>query len=134
MKSYLLSSLSHLYGSADEATFARSFVHDWLVWEPGGWKAPTSSTQVLTPVPTTPLPFTAGEALVLAVKPRRDGSPLKLGRGEECDALINDGTLSQVHLVFMRTAAKTWTVQTPTAATEASSMESSLSPESLGRW
>ena len=108
MKSYLLSSLSFRFGSAESETFARTFLHDWLLWEPGAWKAPASTTHLLTPS-TTPAPSKAGEAL--ALEPRPDGAPLKLGRGAECDAIINDGTLSQVHLVFMRSADKLWTVR-----------------------
>ncbi len=45
------------------------------------------------------------------LEPRLDGAPLKLGRGAECDAIINDGTLSQVHLVFMRNTDASWTVR-----------------------
>lgn len=33
-----------------------------------------------------------------------------MGRGSECDGVINEGTLSQLHLVFMRDA-HTWTVR-----------------------
>jgi hypothetical protein len=110
VKSYLLSSLSFRFGSAEGETFFRAFLHDWLLWEPGAWKAPASTTHLLTPS-TTPAPSKAGEALALALEPRPDGAPLKLGRGAECDAIINDGTLSQVHLVFMRSADKVWTVR-----------------------
>ncbi len=110
MKSYLLSSLSFRFSSTDEDAFSRAFPHDWLLWEPGAWKAPASTTHLLMPS-TTPTPAKAGEALALALEPRPDGAPLKLGRGAECDAIINDGTLSQVHLVFMRTPEKVWTVR-----------------------
>lgn len=109
MKSYLLSSLAFRFGSAEAETFARAFPHDWLLWEPGAWKAPASTTHLITPA-VTPAPTKAGEALALALEARPDGAPLKLGRGAECDAIINDGTLSQVHLVFMK-AADGWTVR-----------------------
>ena len=110
MKSYLLSSLSFRFGSAEGETFARAFQHDWLLWEPGAWKAPATTTHLLTPS-MTPTPSKAGEALALALESRPDGAPLKLGRGAECDAIINDGTLSQVHLVFMRSPEGLWTVR-----------------------
>ena len=48
MKSYLLSSLSFRFSSAEEETFSRAFSHDWLLWEPGAWKAPASTTHLLT--------------------------------------------------------------------------------------
>jgi hypothetical protein len=110
VKSYLLSSLAFRFGSSEGDSFTRAFPHDWLLWEPGAWKAPASTTHLLTPT-STPTPSKAGEALALALEPRTDASPLKLGRGAECDAIINDGTLSQVHLVFMRSADGVWTVR-----------------------
>jgi hypothetical protein len=110
VKSYLLSSLAFRFGSAEPETFARAFPHEWILWEPGAWKAPASTTHLLTPA-ATPAPSKAGEALALALEPRPDGAPLKLGRGAECDAIINDGTLSQVHLVFMRRPDGVWTVR-----------------------
>jgi pSer/pThr/pTyr-binding forkhead associated (FHA) protein len=65
-----------------------------------------------TPPPgATPVPGKAqGEALALAMEARKDGKPITLGRGSECDAVINDGTLSQIHLVFMKDE-KGWTVR-----------------------
>lgn len=110
MKSYLLSSLAFRFGSAEVDTFSRAFPHDWILWEPGAWKAPANTTHLLA-TGATPAPSKAGEALALALEPRADGQPLKLGRGAECDAIINDGTLSQVHLVFMRSAKGQWTVR-----------------------
>ncbi len=110
MKSYLLSSLAFRFGSAEGDTFSRAFAHDWILWEPGAWKAPANTTHLLASG-ATPAPAKAGEALALALEPRADGQPLKLGRGAECDALINDGTLSQVHLVFMRSPKGDWTVR-----------------------
>ena len=35
MKSYLLSSLTFQFGSAESDVFAQAFGHDWLLWEPG---------------------------------------------------------------------------------------------------
>ncbi len=110
MKSYLLSSLAFRFGSSEGDVFARAFPHEWIVWEPGAWKAPGGTTHLLAPS-QTPAPSKAGEALALALEARADGAPLKLGRGAECEAIINDGTLSQVHLVFMRGADGAWTVR-----------------------
>ena len=46
----------------------------------------------------------------MLLEARAEGHRLKLGRGDECDAIINDGTLSQVHLVLERAAKNGWTV------------------------
>ncbi len=121
MKSYLLSSLIFRFGSGDAEPFAKAHPHDWLLWEPGAWKPPASTTAVIggTPIPfppppppgSTPAPGKSqGEALALALEERKDGKPLTLGRGSDCDAIINDGTLSQIHLVFMKDE-KGWTVR-----------------------
>ena len=121
MKSYLLSSLIFRFSSSELDAFQKVHAHDWLLWEPGAWKPPASTTAVMgsTPVPkqptpppgATPVPGKAqGEALALAMEPRKDGKPITLGRGSDCDAVINDGTLSQIHLVFMKDE-KGWTVR-----------------------
>ena len=101
MKSYLISSLTFRFSNSDLETFKKSHPHDWLLWEPGSWKPPGSTTLVAHGLTTTPSPGKpTGEALALALEPKKDGSQLTLGRGAECDAVINDGTLSQLHLVF----------------------------------
>jgi len=112
LKSYLISSLTFRFSNADLETFKKAHPHDWLLWEPGSWKPPGSTTLVGPGLSTTPTPSKpAGEALALALEPKKDGGQLTLGRGGECDAVINDGTLSQLHLVFMQGKNATWTVR-----------------------
>lgn len=108
MRSYLLSMLQRTFEGRDLDAFVSRHANDWLVWEPGSWKPPGRST--LVPGEGTPAPVN-GEALALALLERPDRPQLTLGRGGECDAPINDGTLSQVHMVFMRTERGTWTVR-----------------------
>ncbi|MCC6337325.1 MAG: FHA domain-containing protein [Myxococcales bacterium] len=108
MRSYLLSMLQRTFKDANADAFVSRYANDWLVWEPGAWKPPGRST--LVPGEGTPAPV-KGEALALALVERSDRPQLTLGRGSECDAPINDGTLSQIHLVFMRTERGTWTVR-----------------------
>lgn len=87
-----------------------------MLWEPGSWKPPGTTTLVnpsnlnnpaVTPTPVKP----TGEALAMAMEPKKDGTQLTLGRGMECDAVINDGTLSTLHLVFMQGPGVVWTVR-----------------------
>jgi len=108
MRSYLLSMLQRSFQDKNLAAFLSRHANDWLVWEPGAWKPPARAT--LVPGEGTPVPV-KGEALALALVERPDRPQLTLGRGADCDAPINDGTLSQVHLVFMRTDRGTWTVR-----------------------
>ncbi len=112
MKSYLISSLAFRFNGADLETFKKAHPHDWLLWEPGSWKPPASTTLVGMGLNTTPAPARpSGEALALALEPKKEGGGLTLGRGDDCDAVINDGTLSQLHLVFMQGPDATWTVR-----------------------
>jgi hypothetical protein len=112
LKSYLISSLTFRFSGAELDSFKKAHPHDWLLWEPGSWKPPGSTTLVGPGLTTTPTPGRpTGEALALALEPKKDGSQLTLGRGGECDAVINDGTLSTLHLVFMQSAGGVWTVR-----------------------
>ncbi len=112
MKSYLLSQLQFRFATRDLATFEQQHPHDWLLWEPGRWKPPASATVMMgDAVPQPPVSkSSSGEALALAMLPSPSGN-FTLGRGNECDAPINDGTLSQLHLVFMRGPTGEWTVR-----------------------
>ena len=115
MKSYLLSSFVRTHGHLDEEAFRRSEPHSWLVWEAGPWKPAgrTTLTTMLGPLPaaTPTVPAPGVEALAYALAPR-DGTrdQVTLGRNPICDIVINDGTISMLHLVFVRTPTG-WSVQ-----------------------
>jgi hypothetical protein len=111
LKSYLISSLTFRFSTTDVEAFKKAHPHDWLLWEPGNWKPPGSTTLVGPGLSTTPTPASTGEALALALEKKKDGGQLTLGRGPECDAVINDGTLSTLHLVFMQSDKGAWTVR-----------------------
>src|SRR5688500_922244 len=99
MKSYLISALAFRFNSADAEAFRKHHPHDWPLWDPGARRPPTK-TALLAPQGESSPPR-GGEALALALQPKKDSTQVTLGRGEECDITINDGTLSQLHLVFM---------------------------------
>lgn len=105
----MLSTLAKKFASGDLDTFKRVHPHDWLLWEPGAWR-PSKPATIVVPTPA-PQP-TGGEALALALD--LDGpeqTAVTLGRGEECDLQINDGTLSTLHLLFMPGISGGWTVR-----------------------
>lgn len=113
MKSFLLSVLSHRYAGQPKAMLTSEMPYHWLVWEPGAWAVPrhANQTTVLAQV-TSEQPEGNGEALVLALAPTRTGgNQLTFGRSEKSDLHLNDATLSQLHLVFMRDASGGWTVR-----------------------
>ena len=97
--------------------FQEQYPNNWLLWEPGDWKPPETSTlQEADPMPTpVPTPVSEssvrGEILGIELVPQDRSGVITLGRGEKCDVSINDGTLSQLHLVFMPTADGMWTVR-----------------------
>lgn len=113
MKSYLLSSFVRSHGFLDEAAFRQAEPQSWLVWEAGPWKPGGSRTLIgFTPPTPAPAPVSTGaEALAYALLPKDDGhEQVTLGRNPSCDIVINDGTISMMHLVFIR-AGTGWTVQ-----------------------
>ena len=92
------------------AAFTEAHGHDWLVWEPGaGWNPPAKTTLAgaMKAVPTRGATL-SGEALAVALEPRKDGQPIVVGRSD-CDFVVNDGTVSLRHLQFIYDGYR-WTV------------------------
>jgi hypothetical protein len=117
MKSFLVSQLARSYSGTLEA-FVRAHAHPWVLWEPGAWRPPGRSTTTVVALPAQPSDPRAGEALALSLEGRAESpGQVRLGRAPECEIVINDGTLSGVHLLFMRDAgpggsgAAGWTVR-----------------------
>lgn len=110
MKSYLLSTLATQLAAKPPPAFTQAHPNDWLVWEPGAWRPAQSATVLTARAQASAVP-PGGEGLALALlaMPRR-ANQLVLGRGEDCDLCVNDGTLSQRHLLLMRDA-EGWTVR-----------------------
>ncbi len=113
MKSFLLSALGKRFKDADATALRVAHPNDWLVWEPGSWKPPRAQTLTFA-APAADQPKEepkqkAGEALALALESK--GRALTLGRAEDCDIVINDGTLSGLHLRLSPAPAGGWTVE-----------------------
>jgi hypothetical protein len=118
MKSYLLSSLRKTFGEEEFLAFARSGGNHWLLWEPGGWSPPPKAhnrTIMFTGDPAAAgapgAASPAAEALALVLAHRAPEDQVTLGRSASCELTINDGTLSQTHLIFMHDAGGRWTVR-----------------------
>jgi len=113
MKSFLLSTLLPELDLRDETAFSRAHPHPWLLREPTAWHQthPDGNTTLLMP-PSVAAPL-EGSAQAIALEPVvRDGTEITLGRSASCDLVIEEGTVSQVHLVF-RQASEGWTVEDP---------------------
>jgi pSer/pThr/pTyr-binding forkhead associated (FHA) protein len=113
MKSYLISAFVRSHSHLDEESFRISEPTSWLVWEAGPWKPGGARTLTATPpnlASINPLP-TGAEALAYTLSPKDSSKDqVTLGRNPICDIVINDGTVSMLHLVFMR-GKDGWTVQ-----------------------
>lgn len=111
MRSFLLSALKKKFQAVSLEDFKRVHGHDWVVWEPGGWSPPAKTTlsgSLAPPLVKDPSRSLSGEALALALEPKRDGSPVIVGRSN-CDFEVNDGTVSVRHLAFVFDGFR-WTV------------------------
>ncbi|MDP3152137.1 MAG: FHA domain-containing protein [Archangium sp.] len=112
MKSYLISAFVRTHAHLDEESFRLSEPTAWLVWEAGPWKP--GGARTLTAAPPAPLAnpvSAAAEALAYSLAPRETTKDqVTLGRNPVCDIVINDGTVSMLHLVFLRSETG-WLVQ-----------------------
>ncbi|MCL2179003.1 MAG: FHA domain-containing protein [Proteobacteria bacterium] len=115
-RSYLLSTLRFRFSHNPIENLLKEHQGCWLVWEPGSWRLGGAKT---LPLENTIAPGNAivvsptastEDALALALQLRAGQRQLTLGRGDHCDIIINEATLSQLHLVFMCTE-KHWTVR-----------------------
>lgn len=110
MKSYLISALVVRFEAQGREVFLRQHPHDWLVWEAGAWKPPTSKTVAVSRDSLHRAANQGAESLAIALEPRADG--LVLGRAAaQADLVINDGRLSGHHLTFRRLPDTRWTVE-----------------------
>jgi pSer/pThr/pTyr-binding forkhead associated (FHA) protein len=110
MKSYLVSWLRQAHAAKSLADFEREHAGSWLVWEAGPWRPPSARRDTLVADPQTRL-LPSGESLVIRLEPRRAGEEVRLGRDAGCDVVIDDATLSRVHLVLRQGEGGRWTIR-----------------------
>lgn len=113
MRSFLLTALKKKFVTSSLEDFKQTYSHDWLVWEPGNWSPPAKTTlsggQMMPLSPAGgPARSISGEALAVVLEPKRDQTPIIVGRSN-CDFEVNDGTVSVKHLSFVFDGFR-WTV------------------------
>jgi hypothetical protein len=109
LKSFLLSTLLPELDLRDAVAFARAYPHPWLLRESKP-RSPSSLGATLL-MPPSAVVSNDGLALAIALEPSRAGATqVTLGRGHACDVELEDGTLSQLHCVFLK-AEDGWTVE-----------------------
>lgn len=110
MTSLLLSTLKSMTRGGTVEDFVRRHPYDWVVWEPGTWR-PSGPNTTLISRPDEDGRHAGGEGLAMSLDPKvAKNGQLTLGRREDCHLVINDGTLSSLHLVFVR-ADEGWVVK-----------------------
>jgi hypothetical protein len=104
LKSFLLSTLLPELDLRDAVAFARAYPHPWLLRESKP-RQPAHTGGATLLMPAAVALSTEGMALAIALEPARTGAlQVTLGRGHACDVELEDGTLSQLHCVFLKSA------------------------------
>jgi len=110
LKTYLISWLRKTHAGQRLEQFERLLPGPWLVWEAGPWRPPSARRDTLVSGPQTRL-LASGESLAIELAAKDGGAEVKLGREAGNDLVIDDATLSRVHLLLRRDAAGAWTAQ-----------------------
>lgn len=80
--------------------FTRRYPHYWLVWEPGVFAVPRGNVSAsTTAVPKKNAHETPakGEPLCFALEPKKDQTPVSIGRAEGNDLILSEETVSRHH-------------------------------------
>ncbi len=104
MKSFLLSTLLPELDLRDAVAFSRAYPHPWLLRESKP-RHPARAEGATLLMPKRAVAVGEDLALAIALEPARAGATqVTLGRGHACDLELEDGTLSQLHCVFLKSA------------------------------
>jgi pSer/pThr/pTyr-binding forkhead associated (FHA) protein len=110
LKSYLLSWLKKTHAGRKLDEFERDLPGPWLVWEAGPWRPPSARRDTLVAGPNTRL-LASGESLAIELAGKGGRPEISLGRDAVNDLVVDDATLSRVHLVFRREPDGRWSVR-----------------------
>ena len=110
MKTYLLSWLRKTHAGHRLDEFERLRPGPWLVWEAGPWRPPSARRDTILAGPETRL-LSSGESLAIELAAKGGGPEVRLGRDADNDLVVDDATLSRLHLVLRRDAKGAWTAQ-----------------------
>lgn len=107
--------------------FAASHPYPWLVWEPGSWMPPkVSQATVMVAASARPSDRpSAGDALcyeLVGADDRGRARALCIGRAQENDIVLNDATVSRMHVTLEVHEDGRWSL-TPTSSSKATSLQ-----------
>jgi hypothetical protein len=109
VRGYLISWLSKRTAGQTLEQFVAERPEAWLVWEAGPWRPTYRATETMEPSGER-APHGAGDSLAIALDPPSRRPYLSLGRGPDNELVLDDATLSRVHLLLTR-EAHGWTVR-----------------------
>ena len=111
-RAFLLSLMVEQYRKVGDGLLERNN-HAWLVWEAKTWAAPRADGA--TRIGSLPLgglnPSKEPDALCFGLTFKGDAKQIALGRANDNDIVINDGTVSRHHALLTLSSAGRWQVQ-----------------------
>jgi hypothetical protein len=111
VRGYLISWLAKRSTGQHLEAFVRERPEEWLVWEAGPWRPTYQNKDTLAHDGERSIPpHGAGESLAIALEQNPKKPYLSLGRGPDNDIVVDDATLSRLHLLFTK-EAEGWSVR-----------------------
>lgn len=110
-RAFLLSLMVDQYRKVGDG-FLGKYNHAWLVWEASAWAAPRADGATrIGNLPAGLNPSKERDALCFGLTFKGDTKQIALGRANDNDIVINDGTVSRHHALLTLNAAGRWQVQ-----------------------
>jgi pSer/pThr/pTyr-binding forkhead associated (FHA) protein len=101
VRGYLMTWLAKASQGQPLDDFIKAWPEDWLVWEAGPWRPTYQTKETLAQNGlVTSVPHGAGESLAIALEVPKQRSYLSLGRASDNDIVVDDATLSRIHLLL----------------------------------
>ena len=111
MRSFLMSWLGKRSAQSSLESFNAERPEDWLVWEAGPWRPTYQDLETLAQDGQRGSPpHGADESLAIALEQASKKPYVSLGRGPDNDIVIDDATLSRIHLLFTK-GGGVWTIR-----------------------
>jgi len=111
VRSFLMSWLGKRSAQSSLQAFQAERPEDWLVWEAGPWRPTYQDRETLAQEGQRGSPpHGADESLAIALEQSAKKPYVSLGRGPDNDIVIDDATLSRIHLLFTKGAGG-WTIR-----------------------
>jgi len=111
VRSYLMSWLGKRSKLDSLETFQAERPEDWVVWEAGPWRPTYQDRETLAQEGQRGSPpHGSDESLAIVLEQPPKKLYLSLGRGPDNDIVVDDATLSRVHLLFTQ-GDEGWTVR-----------------------